>query len=232
MIGERTVEGRVDKDAIDVNNAAGNRYTKLTVVVLDSDLVMNEMHMYYKSGKHHEADTISNFAFREGSRTRVINLPSELLQRVTFRYSNLPGGGRARIQLWGWQDGQRPPVGGGGAPINGGGAVQPPPPPPGGGAWAQIGERDVAAKTGEATIDVKQAASKIQLAVVGGDVEIIELKIMMKSGKNRVTDVKGAMKAGERSQEISIASEQLTRVHVKYKNLSGAKAKIQLFAMP
>ncbi|MCX5743758.1 MAG: hypothetical protein NT062_14795 [Proteobacteria bacterium] len=98
MLGERIVDGKVDADTIQINTPG--TYNRLTVVVLDSDLEMIEMHLFFKSGKHYATD-IKNLAFRENTRTRVLQLPSELLTRVDFKYRNLPGGGRALVQLWG-----------------------------------------------------------------------------------------------------------------------------------
>jgi hypothetical protein len=43
-----------------------------------------------------------NAFFRENSRTKVIDLPGgdRRIRGIEFRYRNLPGGGRARVQVW------------------------------------------------------------------------------------------------------------------------------------
>jgi hypothetical protein len=41
--------------------------------------------------------------FAPNTKTRVIDLPggARVIRRVEFRYGNLPGGGRAQVELWG-----------------------------------------------------------------------------------------------------------------------------------
>src|SRR5437868_5452783 len=46
MLGEQTVNGRVDRDRINVGRYEG-RFTKLTLVVLDSDLEMQEFKIVF-----------------------------------------------------------------------------------------------------------------------------------------------------------------------------------------
>jgi len=73
--------------------------TRLTIVVIDSDLEMHDINVVYVSGNSFKP-TGRHF-FRENSRTKVIELSkAEILRAVQFKYSNLPGGGRARVQVW------------------------------------------------------------------------------------------------------------------------------------
>ncbi len=101
MLGEKVVEGRgrTDSDQIDFSQKQG-KVNNLTIVVLDSDLEMHDMKIVYVSGK--STTPTDRHYFREDTRTRVIRLdPNEILRAVQFKYSNLPGGGRARVQVWG-----------------------------------------------------------------------------------------------------------------------------------
>jgi hypothetical protein len=43
--------------------------------------------------------------FKEGSRTRVVDLPGDdrVIKAINLRYKNLPGGGRAKVEVWGWK---------------------------------------------------------------------------------------------------------------------------------
>jgi len=43
-----------------------------------------------------------NYFFREGTRTRVLDLPGDdrTIKFVDFRYRNIPGEGHARVQVW------------------------------------------------------------------------------------------------------------------------------------
>lgn len=98
LLGEKTVDGRVDSDQVDFSQKQGT-VSKLTIVVLDSDLEMIDLKILYVSGQ--DLHPTGRHYFREDSRTRVIDLPkSEILRAVIFKYKNLPGGGRARVQVW------------------------------------------------------------------------------------------------------------------------------------
>ncbi len=85
------------------------------VVVEDSDLQMTSMRITFTNGDVLEP-RIQHF-FRENDRTRSIDLPGERrgvgIKQIEFHYGNLPGGGRAKVSVWGHEDsGPRP---GGGA---------------------------------------------------------------------------------------------------------------------
>lgn len=99
MLGEKTVDGRVDSDQVDFSQKQG-KVSKITIVVIDSDLEMIDLRVVFTSGKDlHPTDKVY---FREDTRTRVINIPDgEILRAVQFKYRNLPGGGKARVQVWG-----------------------------------------------------------------------------------------------------------------------------------
>jgi hypothetical protein len=99
MLGERSVDGKIDHDFIDVSQKRGKMH-KLTIVVLDSDLEMIKFEITFVDGKKY--DPAVNTYFREATRTRAIELPrTEILRRIDFTYKNLPGGGKARVQVWG-----------------------------------------------------------------------------------------------------------------------------------
>lgn len=225
LLGERTVNHGVDNDVIDVAQVVGqNRYTKLTVVVLDSDLEMLEMKLFFRSGQSYPTDM--KFFFREGTRTREIKLPSEILTRVTFKYRNTPGGGRARVQLWGGTDGNA--------------AAQPPPPPPpvqkpvwDSSGWTMLGERTVDGRTDEDMMDVSAPAmyGRMMVVVLDSDLEMIEHRLHFKNGKSYKTDLKQFFREGTRTRELKLPSDVLTRVSFKYKNVpGGGKARVQVWA--
>ncbi len=98
LLGEQTVDGRVDTGHIGFSQNRG-KVSKLTIVVIDSDLEMLDLGITFVSGKTYNPK-IRQF-FREGTRTRVINLPNaEILRAVDFKFANLPGGGRAKVQVY------------------------------------------------------------------------------------------------------------------------------------
>jgi hypothetical protein len=101
LLGEKTVEGRNRDDSAQVDfSQKQGKVNNLTLVVLDSDLEMIDLTVQYVSGKQtHPTD---KQYFREGSRTRMIRLePNEILRVVLFKYRNVPGGAKARVQVWG-----------------------------------------------------------------------------------------------------------------------------------
>lgn len=98
MLGEHTVDGRVDSDQFDFSQKRG-KISRIMVVVLDSDLELLDFRIVTVNGNVYNPP--SRHMFREGSRTRPIELPrSEILRAVQLKYRNLPGGGRARVQVW------------------------------------------------------------------------------------------------------------------------------------
>ncbi len=100
MLGEQTVDGKKDRDKIQVGRDEG-RFRRLTLVVLDSEMELIELEVKFGKGKPFRPQ-VAHF-FRESSRTRVIDLPgdSRVIKWIELRYKNLPGGGRARVQVWG-----------------------------------------------------------------------------------------------------------------------------------
>ena len=69
------------------------------IVVLDGDVEMHDLRVVFVSGN--DFRPTGRHYFRENSRTRPIDLPkTEILRAVQFKYSNLRGGERARVQVW------------------------------------------------------------------------------------------------------------------------------------
>lgn len=70
------------------------------LVVVDSDLEMIELTVKFARGEPFRPEV--NQFFRENTRTRAIDLPGDdrVIKWIEFRYRNLPGGGRARVQMW------------------------------------------------------------------------------------------------------------------------------------
>jgi hypothetical protein len=100
-LGERIVDGgrRGDSDRITVGAYKG-RYDKLTIVVLDSDIELISMEVKFGAGP--EWRPAMAHYFREDQRSRVIDLPGRdrIIKWIDFKYRNLPGGGKARVQVW------------------------------------------------------------------------------------------------------------------------------------
>jgi hypothetical protein len=99
-LGSRTVSGKtLDTDTITVGAYKG-KFSKLTMVVEDSDLELQEFTITFGSGADYKPVVRHNF--KEGSRTRVIDLPGDdrIIKKITMKYKNTAGGGSARVEIW------------------------------------------------------------------------------------------------------------------------------------
>jgi hypothetical protein len=99
-LGERWVNGRADRDIIHVGRREG-RFHKIQLVVEHSALEMFDVRVVFGDGSTYSPPT--RLVFEPSSTSRVIDLPggARVIRRVEFRYGNLPGGGRAQVELWG-----------------------------------------------------------------------------------------------------------------------------------
>jgi hypothetical protein len=98
-LGERTVDGKVDKDTIVVGREDG-RFSEIQLKVEGSSLEMFELLVTFGDGTTVSPGT--RLVFHNGATSRVIDLPGakRTIKKVEFKYGNLPGGGRARVELW------------------------------------------------------------------------------------------------------------------------------------
>ena len=97
---ERTVNGGVDRDVIHVGSDDGT-FTSVQIKVECSTLRMFDMKVFFGDGSVYDVPTAR--VFDKDTRSRVIDLPGNrrVIKRVEFKYGNLPGGGNARVELWG-----------------------------------------------------------------------------------------------------------------------------------
>jgi len=98
-LGERMVDGKVDRDVIHVGRAEG-KFSRINLVVEHSALEMFDVVVRFGDGTDFSPNV--RHVFGENTRSRVIDLPGDrrVIRSVEFRYGNLPGGGRAQIELW------------------------------------------------------------------------------------------------------------------------------------
>lgn len=98
-LGERVVHGKGDRDTIVVTAREGS-FRRMMLVVEHSAVELFDVEVTFGDG-----DTFSpatRLVFGQNSRSRVIDLPgaARFIRKVQFRYGNLPGNGRAQIELW------------------------------------------------------------------------------------------------------------------------------------
>ena len=98
-LGERWVDGAVDRDTIQVGGGEG-RFTVVTLKVEHSALELFDVTFVFGDGSVFSPPT--RLVFGQGETSRVIDLPggARVIRRVDVSYANLPGGGRAQVELW------------------------------------------------------------------------------------------------------------------------------------
>lgn len=98
-LGERVVDGKGDRDTIAVG-ARDGRFTRVMLVVEHSAIELDDVKIEFGDGDHFSPGT--RLVFDKKTVSRVIDLPggARVIKKVTFRYGNLPGGGRASVELW------------------------------------------------------------------------------------------------------------------------------------
>jgi hypothetical protein len=98
-LGERWINGPVERDTIMVTAAEG-RFTRIMLRVEHSAAEIFNVVVTFGDGTSYSPPT--RLVFGPGQTTRVIDLPggARVIRRVDFAAGNLPGGGRAQIELW------------------------------------------------------------------------------------------------------------------------------------
>jgi hypothetical protein len=229
MLGERTVNGRVDHDRIDVGRSDG-RFNKLTMVVENSDLELIDFRIVF--GDRTEYHPKLSYVFREGQRTRVIDLPPSeaVIRHIDIQYRNLSAD-EARVQVWGFRTG---------------GATPPPPPappsPPPAPAWdpkgwTLLGERTVDGRFDHDRIDVGRydgRFSKLTVVVENSDLELIDLSIKFERGAPWHPAVQHFFREGQRTRAIDFPGEERIIKHIdfRYRNLpGGGRARVAVYGL-
>jgi len=220
-LGEREVNGRVDHDRIEVGRHDG-KLTKLTLVVENSDLELLDFTVTF--GNKEKFHPAVRHVFKEGARTRVIDLPGDarVVSSIDLKYKNLPGGGRAKVEVWGWKAGD-----GGARPAafswdaNG---------------WTMLGEREVNGRVDHDRIEVSRREgkfSKLTLVVLDSDLELLDLEIKFARGAAWHPAVRHVFREGDRTHVIDFPGDDraIKYIDFKYKNLpGGGRAKVQVWA--
>ena len=98
-LGAREVDGKGDHDTIAVGRDDG-RFNAIQIQVDGSKLEMFEIKVTFGDGQKFEPTT--RLVFDKDTKSRVIDLPGDkrVIKKVEFKYGNLPGGGRAKVELW------------------------------------------------------------------------------------------------------------------------------------
>jgi hypothetical protein len=98
-LGQRWIDGQVDKDRIEVHRS--ERYTHIRIVVESSAIELRDMTIDFGNGETWTVPT--KLVFEGNSTSRDIELPGGLrhIERIEFVSANLQNGGRAMVEVWG-----------------------------------------------------------------------------------------------------------------------------------
>jgi hypothetical protein len=222
-LGEREVNGKVDRDRIEVG-AHDGKFTKLTLYVEKSDLEMLDFEITFGNNERFHPEV--RHVFREGSRTRVVDLPGDerTIKTIDLKYKNLPGGGRARVEVWGWKA------------ERGGGGARPAAFSWDSAGWTMLGEREVNGRVDHDRITVGRHEgrfSRLTLVVRDSDLELIDFEIKFARGAPWHPEVKHVFREGQRTRVIDFPGDEraIRYIDFKYRNLpGGGRAKIQVWA--
>ncbi len=225
LLGSQTVDGQKDKDVFAVGKNGG-RFDKLMVVVQDSDLEIIDFVVFLDGGTKFEPKV--QHKFREGTRTRAIDLPGNdrVIQKINVRYSNLPGGGKARVEIYGKDS-------------RGGGAALPPPPPaawdPAG--WTLLGSQTVEGQKDKDVFAVGKNGGKfdrIMVVVKDSDLELVDFVVFLDGGTKFEPKVQHKFREGARTRAIDLPGNDrvIQKINVRYSNLpGGGKARVEIYGM-
>jgi hypothetical protein len=223
LLGEQAVRGQVDRDVIRVSRRDG-AFSKLLLVVEDSDLKLNDIIITYDNGRKHSPRV--RHQFREGSRSAPIDIKGEsrVISQVELRYSNVPGG-RATVQLWGKPD------------ATAGGPAPTPPPGPGWDSrgWNLMSERWVRGGKHKEVFRImgsQGAYTRLMLVVDEGDLDLNQIIVEYDNGRKHSPKLRHSFRDGSRTRPIDLKGDARTirSVEVRYGNLrQGERAKVQIW---
>ncbi len=219
-LGEREVNGRVDHDRIEVGRYEG-KFSKLTLYVENSEIELLDFEITF--GNNERVRPGVKHFFKEGQRTRVIDLPGDdrVIKEINLKYRNIPGGGRARVEVWGLkvEPAGRP------APFTWDSK-----------GWVMLGEREVNGRVDHDRIEVGRRDgrfSKLTLVVLDSDLELLDFEIKFAKGPPWNPGVKHFFKEGQRTRVIDFPGDErvIQFIDLRYRNLpGGGRAKVQVWA--
>ncbi|MCW5805106.1 MAG: hypothetical protein KIT31_22230 [Deltaproteobacteria bacterium] len=219
-LGERGVDGgrgRVDTDTIVVGRYEG-KFSKLTLVVEKSDLQLEGFTVKFGNGSTWSPPGLRH-VFRENQRTRIIDLPGDdrVIQSITLSYRNLPGGGKAAVEVWGLKSEPPKPVMRRHAWNNSG--------------WQKLGEQKVNGRVDRDVYPVgayKGKFEKLQIIVQDDDLELLDMEVRFARGPAwKVPGIRHYFKEGARSRVIDLPGRDervIKSIEMLYKNVPGGGA--------
>ncbi|HEY5926955.1 MAG TPA: hypothetical protein VIV11_34950 [Kofleriaceae bacterium] len=221
LLGTQGVKGGRDRDTIRVGQKKGG-FDQLTMVVSESDLELLDFTIVFTGGQKWTPSL--KHTFKEGARTRVIDLPGKdrTITRIELLYANLPGGGKAKVDIYGRDIGR-------------------PAPPPftpitwDNKGWTFLGKKTVDGWRDRDRLNVGAGKpfSEVMFVVTGSDVQLNNITITLGNNEKFAMPTSVMFKEGTRTAPIDIPGKlrKIRSVEFAYANLpGGGRAQIEVWA--
>jgi hypothetical protein len=204
LLGEQSVGFGVDRDVIRVGRREG-RFSALALEVRDNDVEILDLNVFFNRGPP-QSLRVREF-IRAGGRTRPIQFAwgDRSIDRIEITYRARPSfRGRAKVAVFGLQDGG------------------PPPPPPPSARWEELGCGKVGIKPDRDSIRVGRREgrfSAIKLTVRGSKIELIDLTVVYERGPPDQLQVRKKIGDGEETPPLDLRGERraIDRVDLTYR---------------
>lgn len=209
-LGAQTVDGRRDRDTIRVPKWMP--FDQLVLVVKDSDLELKDLTVEFVGGGTWSPRLAHTF--KEGARSRVIDLPGKdrKIKTIKLAYANIAGGGRASVEVYGRDTGRPAP-----APVA--------PPTWENRGWAKLGARTVDGWRDRDRLVVAspKAFSELTFAVSGSDVAVTQIVVTFGNGQKLTLDDRIVFAEGTRTRPIDLPGKlrKIRSIEFAYANLPG-----------
>ena len=215
-LGEREVNGKFDHDKIDVGKYEG-KFTKLTLFVEKSEIELLDFEITFGNGERFHPEV--RYYFKENSRTRIIDLPGDerMIKNINLKYRNVPGGGSAKVEVWGWRADS---AAGPGWDSKG---------------WVKLGDREVNGTYDHDKIEVGKYEgkfTKLTLFVEKSEIELLDFEITFGNGERFHPEVKFFFKEGSRTRVIDLPGDErmIKNINLRYRNVGGGgRAKVEVW---
>lgn len=217
-LGARQVSFAAERDVVEVGAREG-RFTAIRIDVADGDIEMYNLRVIFGDGDAWSPPT--RLDFRQGSRSRVIDLPggARVIRRIEFAYRSRVRRGRATVEVFG-----RTAAGGGKAEAVAEVPLTPGPAPARAG-WEHLGSRVV---TFRAERDAVAAAGQgvfrqLMFEVDGGDLELFDIRVTFGNGESWSPATRLYFREDSRSRTLNLpgVARVVRRVDFLYRSVAG-----------
>jgi hypothetical protein len=211
-LGSRRVRLTAERDVIDVG-ATDGLFTAIRIEA-DGDIEMFNIRVVFADGSDFSPNT--RVTFREGTRSRVIDLPgaARAIRRVSFAYRRMRA--QAVVRLFGRHAA---------AGIAGAAAAVAQPAAPGLEGWTSLGSRSVTFRMDRDVISAAGdgAFRQVRFVVDEGDLELYDVRIVFANGDTFSPATRLRFGENSRSRVIDLPGtlRVIRRIEFRYRSIAG-----------